>query len=75
MMRISLVDVDACTRNGNSAEYRFKEDCRQLDIPREYGNNPEPPIGFKDWGLVTLEGFEYYMASYEPPIVEESECG
>lgn len=66
-MRISLIEVDLVDRFG--VEFRQKEDCKQLSMDFQ----GEVPIGFKDWGKVRYKEYDFYMSSYDPPLVEEQE--
>lgn len=68
-MRISLVPREIIDVGGFSV--RLREDIRQLKLPKAVLNGPEKPEGFQDWGLVWCDDIEYFMSSYNPPVVDE----
>lgn len=69
-MRIALTlksVVDLC-----GANYRLESELRQLKISQAFDEaRGDPPPGYKDWGLVSHNGNDCYMATYDPPSVEE----
>lgn len=78
MTRLSLVDRLIVDLKG--AEYRLKEDMKQLGLSTsdfgvyKKGQTTTRLEGFKDYGLVSHDGIEYYMSTYAPPYVPEHCC-
>jgi len=66
-MRIALTERVLVDIEG--PDYRAKSDLKQLGLSTLI---TEPPEGFKDWGVVTWNGTEFYMASYTPPEEEDA---
>ncbi len=69
-MRIALTERVLVDKGG--IEFRMSSELEQLGIdPNLIGD--QPPEGFKDCGVVTWNGEQYYMSTYEPPYVEGEE--